>query len=426
MTYKQAVAFLEERERFGIRLGLANMARLCGRLGNPERRLTAFHIAGTNGKGSTARIIATILLKAGYRTGLYTSPHLLDTRERIQFDNRLISRADFASLITEIAPVITDLSGFLPHSPTYFETITAAAFLYFSRKNVDYAVIEVGMGGRLDATNLLDPLVSIITPIGLEHRRFLGKTLSAIAGEKAGIIKEGRPIVSAKQSPAVLRVIKARAAENKAPLYLAGSSSPLSSPLGGEDKIKTPSPPRGEGRVRGLTISLPGRFQAENAVVACLALKAAGMEVSEGVLRSALRDVSWPGRLQVTSRKPLIIFDVSHNPPAIKTLIANLAGLYPGRKATFLFGVLKDKDYRVMLKYLGSYGKRFFFTRPYSNRARDPQELEKVFRRIYPNKECRVVLEPKDAFREAKEGMEGDGLLCICGSFYLAPVLQTF
>ena len=418
---------MDSRERFGIRLGLDNMTRLCGRLGNPERRLTSFHIAGTNGKGSTARIIATILSKAGYRTGLYTSPHLLDTRERIQVDNQLISRADFASLITEIEPVITDLSRFLPHSPTYFETITAAAFLYFSRKNIDYAVIEVGMGGRLDATNLLNPLVSIITPIGLEHRRFLGKTLAAIAGEKAGIIKQGRPIVSAKQSLAVLRVIKARAAEKQAPFYLAGSPSPLSSPQRGEARIKEklPSTLRGEGRVRGLTIGLPGHFQVENAAVACLALQAAGVEIKEGVLRSALKDISWPGRLQVISRKPLIIFDVSHNPPAVKTMVANLAGLYPGRKPTFLFGVLEDKDYLPMLKYLGDYGKRFFFTRPYSDRAREPGELEKSFRRVYQGKECRVILEPKDALREARKGLKNDDLLCICGSFYLAPLLQT-
>jgi len=403
MTYKQAVDFLESRERFGIRLGLDNMTRLCGRLGNPERRLAAFHIAGTNGKGSTARIIATILSKAGYRTGLYTSPHLLDTRERIQVDNQLIGRADFASLITEIEPVITDLSRFLPYSPTYFETITAAAFLYFSRKNIDYAVIEVGMGGRLDATNLLNPLVSIITPIGLEHCRFLGKTLAAIAREKAGIIKQGRPIVSAKQNLAAVRVIKAKAAEKKAPFYLVGQ----------------------DGRtISNLAIGLPGHFQVENAAVACLALQAAGVEVKEGVLRSALKDISWPGRLQVISRKPLIIFDVSHNPPAIKTLVANLAGLYPDRKPIFLFGVLEDKDYLSMLKYLGDYGERFFFTRPYSNRARDPGELEKSFRRVYQRKECRVIPEPKDAFREATKSLGKDDLLCICGSFYLAPLLK--
>ena len=447
MTYQQAVVFLESRERFGVRLGLANMTRLCGRLGNPERQLVSFHIAGTNGKGSTARIIATILSKAGYRTGLYTSPHLLDTRERIQVDNQLISRADFASLITEIEPVITDLSRFLPHSPTYFETITAAAFLYFSRKNIDYAVIEVGMGGRLDATNLLNPLISIITPIGLEHRRFLGKTLTAIAGEKAGIIKKGRPIVSAKQSPAVLRVIKAKAAEKKAPFYLAGFPSPL---LAWAAKPDRSSPHRGEGGnfrtlplcakgalasgedgggkvgVKGLTISLPGYFQVENAAVACLALQAAGVEVKKGVLRSALKDISWPGRLQVVSRKPLIIFDVSHNPPAVKTLVANLAGLYPGRKPTFLFGVLEDKDYLPMLKYLGDYGKRFFFTRPYSDRAREPKELADSFRRVYQKKECRVVPEPKDAFREATKSLGKEDLLCICGSFYLAPLLKTF
>ncbi|MCX5642653.1 MAG: hypothetical protein NTY10_05440, partial [Candidatus Omnitrophica bacterium] len=185
------------------------------------------------------------------------------------------------------------------------------------------------------------------------------------------------------------------------------------------------SPQRGEGRVRGLTISLPGHFQVENAAVACLALQAAGVKVKEEVLRSALKGVSWPGRLQVISRKPLIIFDVSHNPPAIKTLVANLAGLYPGRKATFLFGVLEDKDYLPMLKYLGDYGVRFFFTRPYSNRAREPKELADSFRGVCRKKKsCRVILEPKDALLEAKKGLKNDELLCICGSFYLAPLLK--
>ena len=439
MTYRQAVAFLESRERFGIRLGLANVTRLLARLGNPEKclNLKTFHVAGTNGKGSVARIIAGILTEAGYCTGLYTSPHLIDTRERIQVNNQIISQKDFADLISEVAPQVIALSKFLPHSPTYFETITSAAFLYFARQQVDYAVVEVGMGGRLDATNVLNPLVSVITPIGLEHRRFLGNSLAAIAGEKAGIIKEGRPVVCSPQASAALKSLRKKAKELSAPFYLTGKDI-IFEITGEKDgkpifSLSLPGFPchcekrigRRGNRLSGLTVSLPGSFQVENVATAWLALQSAGIKITEEDLRNGLDRIVWPGRLQVVSRKPLIIFDVSHNPPAIKTLITNLASLYPGRKVHFIVGVLQDKDYRLMLKYLGEYGKEFIFTRPDSDRAREPEELKKVFRRFYPGKKCRVIPESAKAIEEAKKNLGKNGLLCICGSFYLAGAIST-
>ena len=433
MTYRQAVAFLESRERFGIRLGLANVTRLLARLGNPEKclNLKTFHVAGTNGKGSVARIIAGILTEAGYCTGLYTSPHLIDTRERIQVNNQIISQKDFADLISEVAPQVIALSKFLPHSPTYFETITSAAFLYFARQQVDYAVVEVGMGGRLDATNVLNPLVSVITPIGLEHRRFLGNSLAAIAGEKAGIIKEGRPVVCSPQASAALKSLRKKAKELSAPFYLTGKDIffALSNPMERGPVFPRASPifslSYQDKTISGLTVSLPGSFQVENVATAWLALRSAGIKITEEDLRNGLDRIVWPGRLQVVSRKPLIIFDVSHNPPAIKTLITNLASLYPGRKVHFIVGVLQDKDYRLMLKYLGEYGKEFIFTRPDSDRAREPEELKKVFRRFYPGKKCRVIPESAKAIEEAKKNLGKNGLLCICGSFYLAGAIST-
>ena len=461
MTYRQAVAFLESRERFGIRLGLANVTRLLARLGNPEKclNLKTFHVAGTNGKGSVARIIAGILTEAGYCTGLYTSPHLIDTRERIQVNNQIISQKDFADLISEVAPQVIALSKFLPHSPTYFETITSAAFLYFARQQVDYAVVEVGMGGRLDATNVLNPLVSVITPIGLEHRMFLGNSLAAIAGEKAGIIKEGRPVVCSPQASAALKSLRKKAKELSAPFYLTGKDIffALSNPMERGPVFPHASPifslSYQDKTISGLTVSLPGSFQVENVATAWLALQSAGIKlarlkashyktcsanlsgspkgnsyaikITEEDLRNGLDRIVWPGRLQVVSRKPLIIFDVSHNPPAIKTLITNLASLYPGRKVHFIVGVLQDKDYRLMLKYLGEYGKEFIFTRPDSDRAREPEELKKVFRRFYPGKKCRVIPESAKAIEEAKKNLGKNGLLCICGSFYLAGAIST-
>ncbi|MFH0797367.1 MAG: folylpolyglutamate synthase/dihydrofolate synthase family protein [Candidatus Omnitrophota bacterium] len=444
MTYRQAVAFLESRERFGIRLGLSNVHRLLARLGNPEKSLNlkTFHIAGTNGKGSVARIIAGILTEAGYCTGLYTSPHLIDTRERIQVNNQLISPKNFADLISEIAPQVIALSKFLPHSPTYFETITSAAFLYFARHPVDYAVVEVGMGGRLDATNVINPLVSVITPIGMEHRRFLGNSLAAITGEKAGIIKEGRPVVCSPQAPAALKVLRKKAKELSASFYLTGKDilSALSHPGERGPVFPHASPllfPRAvsgnpsfslsyqDETISGLTVSLPGSFQIENVATAWLALQSAGSTITEEDLRNGLAKIVWPGRLQVVSREPLIIFDVSHNPPAIKTLITNLALLYPGRDVRFVMGVLQDKDYRLMLKYLGEYGREFIFTRPDSDRAREPAELKKVFSRIYPGKRCRVIPEPAKAIEGAEKNLGENGLLCICGSFYLAGAIST-
>lgn len=425
MNYQEAVSFLEERERLGIHLGTANIARLLERLGNPHRASACFHVAGTNGKGSTARILSGLLVAAGFRTGLYISPHLLDTRERIQVDNEPIPEKEFADLVSALSAPVLEQSRFIPRSLTYFECLTATAFFCFRRRKVDYAVIETGMGGRLDATNVVTPLVSTITPIGLEHRRFLGRTLAAVAGEKAGIIKAGRPVVSAPQRPAALKVLRERAALEKAPFHLVGRE--IRCEITGRREGRPVFSLSGGGAVfSGLEISLAGAWQAENTATAMLSLRAAGIELGEGLVRRALGTIDWPGRLMVISREPPVVFDVSHNPPAMKSMLPQLAGLFPGRRTSFVFGVLGDKDFRLMLKYLAPCGERFYFTRPDSPRARDPVELAAFFSRRFPGGAARVIPSPEEAVAAALDELPPGGMVCVCGSFYLAPVIRMF
>ncbi len=425
MTYRQAIDFLEGRERFGIRLGLANMSRLLAALGEPQRGLKVFHVAGTNGKGSTARLTAGLLQASGFRVGLYTSPHLLDTRERVQVDQRPVSRADFTRRIEELAPVVERLSRFRPHSPTYFEVLTALAFSHFALEKVDFAVIEVGLGGRMDATNLVQPLVSIITPIGLEHKRYLGNSLAAIAGEKGGIIKPGRPVVISTQRLSAGRVLRRLAGERRSTLYQVGRDIRFEMGEAAADSNRfNLAWPGSDRRLENLELALPGRYQVENAALALLALEAAGLRPGVRTVRRAFRKVRWPGRLQVIRKEPPVLFDVSHNPPAIRVLVQNLEALYPGCRYRFIFGVLRDKDYRQMLKTLAPKAAGFILTRPDSNRARDPQELADWLGRRFPGSPAIVAGTPREAL-ETGLGLIGRGeLLCICGSFYLASVLK--
>lgn len=430
MNYRQAEEFLEARERLGIHLGTANVARLLGRLGDPHRAVPCLHVAGTNGKGSTARMMAGMLRASGRRTGLYISPHLLETRERIQVDNNPVTRRDFAAAVAAVAPHVEAQSRFLPHALTYYECLTAAAFVHFRAAGVDCAVIETGMGGRLDATNIVDPLAAVITPIGLDHQRFLGRTLAAVAGEKAGIIKPGRPVAAAAQPASARRVLRERAARLGVPYFEVGREM-ICTVTGHRDgrPVFTLEDRVGGGPGRlltGLTVPLLGDWQAENAAAACLGLRAAGFALPEAAIRRGLRAARWPGRLMVLSRSPLVVFDVSHNPPGLRAMLPQLQRIFAGRPVTFVFGVLSDKDFRPMLRLLGAHGTRFFFTRPVSPRARSPEQLAAVFSRFCPGRPSTVVPEPEAAVREALGVLEPDGLLCICGSFYLAPVMRLF
>ncbi len=343
MTYREALTYLASLEKFGINLGLERITRLLNGLGDPQRKFPSLHVTGTNGKGSTCAMIASILKEAGYQAGLYTSPHLLSFNERIQINGRDIPNKDF----TEGISLIRHVTRRLADSPTVFETLTALAFWYFAKKEVDYAVVEVGMGGRLDATNVLTPLVSVITNVALEHTAVLGNTLAKIAAEKAAIIKPGVPVVTAETKPEALRVMKYQADKNGSVLVQVGS--------------------RGEGFKTGLI----GEHQKLNAACAVAAVRLAGIKAGKAAVLRGLKKVEWPGRFQVVRRRPLTILDGAHNPAGAQVLVETLKQKYPGRKFVFVIGVQKDKDAPPMLGEFGKVAREIIVTRSTSKTASD-------------------------------------------------------
>lgn len=330
--------YLESLEKFGINLGLERITRLLEKLGNPHLKFKSIHAAGTNGKGSTCAIIASILKEAGYKVGLYTSPHLLDYTERIKINGIDISRREFADGIRRIKKAAEEIRGQRRRigQPTVFEVLTALAFWYFAKKEVDYAVVEVGLGGRLDATNVITPLVSVITNIDYEHRAILGNTLARIAFEKGGIIKPKVPVVTAERKREPLLTLK-KICEERGSLLAQVDRAP------------------GTG-------ALVGEHQQTNAACAIAAIRLAGIKVVRKDIAGGLKGVNWPGRFQVISRKPLTIVDGAHNPAGMFALIKTLRGEYPGRKFTFIFGAQKDKNYAAMLRLIKPLAKEIIYT----------------------------------------------------------------
>lgn len=378
MTYEESLAWLYATQQFGIKLGLENIRGLLEALGNPQERLSFLHVAGTNGKGSVCAMLDAILRASGRRTGLYTSPHLVDFRERIRVDGEKIPPSAVANGLT----ILRKISAAWNDSPTFFEIATALALHHFAEERCNLIVLETGMGGALDATNAVIPLVSVITPIALDHTRWLGSTLAEIAGEKAGIIKSGVPVVSARQAPEAAIVLAQRAAS-------AGSSLGF---------IETP--------FEHAEIGLRGIHQKENAAVAVAALLAARVEVSNEAVWQGLRDVRWPGRFQVVDER--IVLDACHNPHAAAQLLINWRDAYGTEKATVIFGALGDKDYSEMLRILESISREVLLVPISSERSAAPEALAAA---------CRIQ---HRIFQSVKEALEASrGRILVTGSLFL-------
>lgn len=322
MNYREALAWLYGTQVFGIKLGLDNTRRLFAALGDPERKLRFLHVAGTNGKGSTCAMLAATLGEAGLRCGLYTSPHLVDFRERIRIGREMITEEGVADGLARLRGA----SAGWDHAPTFFELATALAAWWFAERGADAVVWETGMGGRLDATNVVVPEVSVITPVGLDHQQWLGGTLAEIAGEKAGIIKQGVPVVSAPQVPEAREVIETRAAALDAPLTLVDDPWE-SGPLG-----------------------LAGMHQRWNAAVAMAVLDASPFPVDEGARARGLAGVVWPARFQRAGGN--LVIDGAHNPAAVEALVATWREVFGDRRARLVFGALKDKNAAELLRLL--------------------------------------------------------------------------
>lgn len=417
MDTAAALQQLYSLERFGIKLGLDNIRTLLGLLGNPHEGLKAVHVTGTNGKGSVCAYVASVLQKAGYRTGLYTSPHLVRFNERIQVDGVPISDGDLLRLWNGIQPAMKQMDGERPvNRPTFFEVTTAMAFEYFREQKVDVAAIEVGMGGRFDATNVIESRVAVVTRVGLEHTEHLGRTVDRIAREKAGIIKPASRAVTVDQE--ALPVIEARCRELQAPLTIVGRDVTLeriSQDLDGQ-RIRV----RGAFGTLEVDTPLVGSFQVENvglAVAALTEFRKTGIEMPDAAIVSGIAAVRWPARFQKIRENPLVIIDGAHNGPAAAALAAAYSELFPERKCILVTGILADKDLASITASLGPLASRVIACRPKSHRAYHPEEVASAFRRYAPSE---VVPAVADAIDRALAEAAKDDLVLITGSIYTA------
>jgi dihydrofolate synthase / folylpolyglutamate synthase len=349
VTYKEALAWLYSLQRFGIKLGLENIRRLIAELDVDLRNARIIHVAGTNGKGSVCAMIDSICRVAKYRTGLFTSPHLVTFRERIRVNGEMISENDAATGLTSIRQLVRDWD---PH-PTFFEVTTALALKYFTDVKIDIAVLETGLGGRLDATNALQSTVSVLTPIALDHQKWLGDSIDKIASEKAGIIKPKTPVVVAPQLPEAEKVIRRRAQECEAPLQVI-------------DQPYAKSP-----------IALRGEYQKMNAAIAIASVKAAKIDIDDGAIGRGLATVEWPARFQCWDKRTVV--DGAHNPAAAKILADTWREIFGERRATVILAVLSDKDLRGICQALVPIADSFLIPRIRTERAIDPTALRKVF-----------------------------------------------
>ncbi len=345
MSYEESLEWLYASQQFGIKLGLENTQRLLDALGNPEKELACLHVAGTNGKGSTCALMDAVLRANGYKTGLYTSPHLVNFRERMRVNGKKIPEETVQRVLTQIRE---NTQGW-EHSPTFFEITTALALRFFADENCQWVVLETGMGGRLDSTNAVTPKVSVIMPIALDHTQYLGNTLAEIAREKAGIIKPGVPVVSAEQEPEAKAVLLETARERGCALQFIDAA------------------------VEGAEIGLRGSHQLVNAQIALTALDAAGISLTSDDTLAGLKNVVWPGRFQIVQNR--IVLDGSHNPHAIAHLIKTWREVFGEEKPTVIFGALADKDYTSMLKTLEPLAREFFFVTLQNGRTASGAEL---------------------------------------------------
>ncbi|MBW6484734.1 MAG: bifunctional folylpolyglutamate synthase/dihydrofolate synthase [Syntrophobacterales bacterium] len=415
MTYTESLSYLKALNPMGIRLGLEQIKALLERLGNPQDACPAVIIAGTNGKGSVAAMTASMLSAAGFRTGLYTSPDLIEFRERIRIDGEMISQqAAVACLQTVKKSVVETVS--------YFEFITAMAFLYFQRQKIDIAVLEVGMGGRQDATNVINPLVSVITNISREHEEYLGSTLEQIACEKGGVIKSGGICLTAARQPSVLKVLAGICQEKNAGLYRLGKE--FRTILKGDGAFSY----RGiRKNYKGLTCPFTGAHQLANAALALGVIEMvgevnAGFAVPEEAVRRGLGDAKWEGRLEVLGRSPEVVVDGAHNSAGVATLCRALVNDFHYRKLILVFGVLGDKNYRMMAKRLFPLADRIIITRPPCERALDLEAFLPVASEFGENIE--VIQSPGEALRQAFFLARKEDLICVAGSLYLVGEIK--
>jgi dihydrofolate synthase/folylpolyglutamate synthase len=430
MEYQEAVRYLlslgrelaAPRQARVQKFDLGNIRALGERMGRPHRAVPCAHIAGTNGKGSTALLLDSILRAAGYRSGLYTSPHLVRINERIRVDGEEISDADFATAFTRVQTLIEQMlaSGELAAHPTYFECVTAMAFEHFTRAGAGFAVYEVGMGGRLDSTNIVEPEVAVITQVDFDHEEYLGHSIEQIAEEKAGIIKPGAWVVSAAENAAAAAVIRQRAREQNAHLVEALEDYRIADVKADVRGTRfTLHCPRDAWSIE-LRLTLPGRYQLRNALAAVAAarvLAARGFAVDDGAISRGIAAARWPGRLQQVQERPAVFLDGTHNPAGAKELVEFWKEQFAGRKIHLLFGAMRDKAVDEIAGLLYPKAETVIATAPHQARAISPQALAEITGHLA--RRIEVVPEPEEALERAMELAGPDDIVFATGSLYL-------
>ncbi len=418
-SYKKAIQYLYSLEKYGIRLGLKRIKTFLKSLGNPQDRLNLIHVAGTNGKGSTCALIESVLIRAGYKVGLYTSPHLVRFNERIRINGREITDKKVAELVKRIKQrsgetekwrngETTKQNPRFPDSPiprlpcalTFFEFTTAMAFLYFAEEKVDIAVIEVGLGGRLDATNVGSPIVSIITNIEKDHEAILGSRITDIAFEKAGIIKRDGILISAEEKSAALKVLASECRRKRAAFYRLNKDFLI------DDSQKSGGITfsfKGRRRVfKDLKTNLLGRHQLFNCACALEALEVLeedGYDIKESAVRKGLKNIVWPGRLEIVSKRPLIVLDCAHNPAGAAVLKHALQREFNYKRLFLILGIMADKDIKGIISTLAPIADTVILTRPKTERA---ASLEMLYKEIMDLRVMNYELRMKDSNRKSK------------------------
>jgi dihydrofolate synthase / folylpolyglutamate synthase len=446
LDYDKALSYLYGLQKFGIKFGLSKTENLLRRFDHPEKELALIHIAGSNGKGSVAAMLDSIYRQAGYRVGLFTSPHLVDFRERFRINGQMIFKEETLDLVREIREQCDPAEP-----PTFFEFVTAMALIYFHREKVDLAIMEVGLGGRLDATNIIHPLATVITSISLEHQEYLGKTLKKIALEKAGIIKKEVPLITGVTQRKVQETLQKVCLEKQAPMFLAGRdfktrktgkgeftyfgfrisdfgikklksmnpNSPLPLP---NPKLKIDRPPftpKSEIRNPKLQIALLGDHQIKNAglALAVIEILKNRFPSAEADIRQGLSRVTWPGRLEILSRDPWIILDGAHNPGAMSTLARNLPRVFSYTRVLLVVGMMKDKDIEKTLKHILPLADRVFLTRAEYDRSAEPGALVPFVEK--EDRSYHISPTIPEALREAQEEAGQGDLILVTGSLFV-------
>jgi len=428
MDYRDCLKYLDSlgQELHGIQWGLETITQVLARLGNPHLKYPTAIVAGTNGKGSTAAMLASILIQAGYRTGLYTSPHLVRVNERIQVNGAEISEDDFARTFTEVRQVVEGLlkEKTLRQLPSFFEFLTAAGFHYFAQAGVSFAVLEVGMGGRLDATNVTQPRVAVITNVGLDHVEFLGSTLAQIGREKAGVIKLGTTVVCGCEQGEAAEVIRQRCAELGAELFETAKFGALwgLQSLQGHYLFNLSLD---ADNFASLGSPLLGRFQVKNAVAAVTAawrLNRDGFRITRSAIVKGLQKTFWPGRLERVLEHPLVLLDGAHNPAAARVLAEFIQEELGGRRLRLVYASMRDKAMAEISGILFPLAEEVYLTRPHLPRAATPEEILAAAR-FRPE---RLVIEPEPcaAVSRACQASSGEDAVMIIGSLFLVGAVK--